>query len=233
MGHRQPHIFSCILPAVMSRLVISSGSRCLRGVAGIVFAALPVAALNCSPLHAASLPSTTPQATFVVFADHSMQQVEWSEIVAAVRTGLAQGGAETVALDPNPRFLRADEAGPGFQADSAIPVYLHGNCNVEPMERRTAFEVPLGWVRRIDGQIESAVHVDCTRIGQVIGAQVRWLSRQGRDHAMAGAVARVILHEWIHIATQSAAHSEQGIEKAGFDVPDLVNSSTRAAWRGR
>jgi hypothetical protein len=201
-------------------------------VTGFVSAAL----LLTSPsvrLNAESLPLSSPQVTFVVFADHPVQPEQWSAINAALRTALAQGGAETRTLDPNPTFLRGDQDTLGFDAGSAITVYLHGNCNVQPMERRTAFAVPLGWVRRVDGQIESSVHVDCTRIGQVIGARVRWLSRQGRDHAMAGAVARVILHEWIHIATQSASHAEQGIAKARFDIPDLIGSSNPAAWRAR
>jgi hypothetical protein len=206
-------------------------------MAGFVSAALLLTTFDCARLHAESIPSSSPPATFpatfVVFADHPVQPEQWTAINAALRTALAQGGSETRALDPNPRFVRGDELNPAFDVDSAITIYLHGNCNVQPMERRTAFAVPLGWVRRVDGQIESSVHVDCTRIGQVIGARVRWLSRQGRDHAMAGAVARVILHEWIHIATQSASHAEQGIAKARFDIPDLIGSSNPAAWRGR
>ena len=39
---------------------------------------------------------------------------------------------------------------------------------------------------------------------------------------MAHAVARVILHEWIHIATQNSGHSSYGLTKARFGVDDLA-----------
>jgi len=157
-----------------------------------------------------------------VFTDHPMPAGQWPELAAALRAGLANGGAETRELDMNAAFVRGEDLSPGLEVESAVSVFLHGNCSLEPLERRTAFAVPLGWVRRTDGQIQPFVHVDCTRVGQVIGAQTRWLSRQGRDKVMAGALARVILHEWIHIATQNPGHAESGITRAQFGVADLM-----------
>jgi hypothetical protein len=43
-----------------------------------------------------------------------------------------------------------------------------------------------------------------------------------RKTVMAGAIARVIVHEWIHIAAQSSSHTERGIEKAQYGVTDLM-----------
>ena len=48
------------------------------------------------------------------------------------------------------------------------------------------------------------------------------LDADERNAVMAGAIARVIAHEWIHIATQSSSHSERGIEKAQYGVADLM-----------
>ena len=46
-------------------------------------------------------------------------------------------------------------------------------------------------------------------------------NRDQRDNLMAVAIARVILHEWIHIATQSKHHSDRGLAKARFGSGDL------------
>jgi hypothetical protein len=77
-------------------------------------------------------------------------------------------------------------------------------------------------VGRADGRIAPFAHVDCTRIGEVLGLHAQGMRRQQRVEAMAVALARVILHEWIHIATQNSTHAREGIEKAQFSVVDLI-----------
>jgi hypothetical protein len=49
---------------------------------------------------------------------------------------------------------------------------------------------------------------------------------------MAEAMARVIMHEWIHIATQSARHGHRGVSKSIFSVRDLLvdDDDVRALW---
>jgi len=44
----------------------------------------------------------------------------------------------------------------------------------------------------------------------------------GERNATAEAIARVILHEWVHVATQNPRHTEQGISKQTFGVKDLL-----------
>jgi len=39
---------------------------------------------------------------------------------------------------------------------------------------------------------------------------------------MAEAMARVILHEWVHIATQSAHHGSHGVTQSVFGLQDLL-----------
>ena len=96
--------------------------------------------------------------------------------------------------------------------------------------------MPLGWVSRRNGRIEPFAHVDCTRIGQVLGRQALGMDADRRNGVMAGAMARVIVHEWIHIATQNRAHAERGVEKAQFGVADLTagtgpsEAQFRRAW---
>ncbi|MGB6691338.1 MAG: hypothetical protein WBE76_26185 [Terracidiphilus sp.] len=193
-----------------------------RHRAGIVSTLLLISALA-GPL-ASAQPAEKPieRTSVVVFADRAMQPEQWATLFAALRLGVAGGGRETQPLDQNADFVRGDEVVPGFQVQSAITVFLHGDCTLSPQAYRTAFAVPLGWVRRVDGRIEPFVHVDCTRIAEVLGPQAMWMNKERRTQAMAEAMSRVILHEWIHIATQNAGHAERGIAKAEFGVADLL-----------
>jgi hypothetical protein len=213
---------SCIISAVKTRLASPPGFRCMRGVATGVLALLGFATAEVVPIHASAAEPVEVHTTIVFFSDGPMRTDQWPELFDALRIGLGTGGAETALLDHRAQFVNGNDSMRGFDVDTAITVYLHGNCMLPPLQHRTAYSVPLGWVKRIDGEIQPFVHVDCTQIGQEIGEQVRWLSRQSRDHAMAKAMAQVILHEWIHIATQSDGHAKKGIAKAQFDVPDLI-----------
>lgn len=193
----------------------------VHGLLGIVLAALVL--LSASPGASAQVrnPAASPT-TVVVFADHSMQEEEWSDLFAALRAKLAAGGGETELLGEEAEFVRGDSVAAGFRVQTAVVVFLHGDCNLAPLVRRTAYGVTLGWVRRVNGRIEPFAHVDCTRIGQVLGPQALGLDAGRRNTVMAGAIARVILHEWLHIASQDPDHAEQGIRKAEFGVADLL-----------
>jgi hypothetical protein len=80
----------------------------------------------------------------------------------------------------------------------------------------------LGWVRLNHGHIEHFIHVECTRLAQTLASQTYGLDRDQQDRLMARAIARVILHEWIHIATQNSGHARDGLAKAAFSPRDLI-----------
>ncbi len=163
----------------------------------------------------------TPRTTVIVFSDRPLQPDQWRLLFAGLRSGLA-GGAETQMLDQGADFIRGDDLVPGLLLGFPIVVFLHGDCTLAPAARRTAYGVPLGWVHRVDGRIDPFVHVDCTHIGEVLGPQAARMSKKRRAEVMSTAIARVILHEWIHIVTQSPAHASDGIEKAQYGVADLM-----------
>ena len=166
--------------------------------------------------------TATQPTTLVVFADHSMEDREWQALFTALRTEVAQGSAETSRLDRHPVLLRGDAIKPGMEVNSALVVYLHGDCGLTwPPPGKPVPGKPLGWTLSAGGRIEPFAHVDCTEIGQVLGPRALAMGRERRNSTMAGAMARVILHEWIHIATQSPAHTGHGISKAEFNEADL------------
>ena len=177
---------------------------------------------------------TAPRTTVVVFADHPLPKGEWPSLFTAIRSVLADVAAEGQAVDINAELVRGDALVPGLRVDASLSVYLHGDCNFELQPPRGyPAGATLGWVRQRQGTIEPFVHVDCTRIGQVLEPGLYWFSKDQRTHAMAGAIARVIVHEWIHIATQSAAHTEQGVAKAHFGIEDLLPETDRQLARLR
>jgi len=193
----------------------------------IALAALALGQARANAQVDATLPAHT---TVVVFADHPMQAEAWTALFEAMRAAVSED--KIMGLDENPQFVRGDAIRPGLMIGDSIVVYLHGDCRLEPLPRRTAYSVPLGWVRRENGQIAPYIHVDCTRIGQVIGPQAQGLDENHRSLMMAGAMARVVVHEWIHIARQSAEHGRAGITKAQFGEADLLGETeTRGARR--
>ncbi len=166
--------------------------------------------------------------TLVIFADQSLPSGEWPALFAALRSALAGGAGEMRVLHPDPILIRADDMAPGTLVQSPVVVFLHGDCRLEPRPPQDTSGAVLGWVwlsheagRPI---IQPFVHVDCTVISEVLGQRSLGMSDSERDDAMADAIAQVILHEWIHIATQNAGHEPSGVMKAAFGPDDLLRA---------
>ncbi len=175
-----------------------------------------------------------PHTTVVVFADHPLPKSEWPSLFAAIHSVLADIAADTQAIDINAELVRGDALVPGLRVDASLSIYLHGNCNFEVQPPRGyPAGATLGWVWQRHETIEPFVHVDCTSIGQILEPGIYWFSKEQRIHAMAGAIARVIVHEWIHFANQSAGHSGEGVTKAHFGIDDLLPESDRSLARLR
>jgi hypothetical protein len=192
--------------------------------------------------NSASAPAAN--AVLAIFSDRPMSNEFWPILVTALRRELASGAPETRVLpgqtvgggrnsDPAVQILRGDRIAPGLNADSPITIYLHGDCVISPPRLfslgQPSIAGALGWVRRNHGQIEHFIHVECTRLAQMLTAQAYGLDRDQRNGLMAVAIARVILHEWIHIATQNPGHAREGLGKAAFRPRELVAHAANPA----
>jgi len=181
--------------------------------------------------HSASASAPTANAVLAIFSDRPMSDELWPIVVSALREELASGAHETRFLsgqtsgaDPAVQIFRGDRIAPGLNTDNPITIYLHGDCVVL---RSFSLGQPsssgaLGWVRLNHGHIEHFIHVECTRLAQTLASQTYGLDRDQQDRLMARAIARVILHEWIHIATQNSGHARDGLAKATFSPRDLI-----------
>jgi hypothetical protein len=163
--------------------------------------------------------------TLSIFPDpHAppMSEDRWQTLEAAIRTEL--GAPETRSLVAA-KILRGDRIRPGLEVENPVTVFLHGDCQTTPPSHfalSSQASNTLGWVIEIDGKIDPFIHVDCQRIGQILWTRGNFRRYDQRNQLMADAIARVVLHEWIHIATQNPGHSRHGLAKASFSVEDLA-----------
>jgi hypothetical protein len=215
----------------------SAGNQYLRllsvVLALLLFAQVVPATADAVPPHSANAANVV----LAIFSDRPMSEEFWPVIVSALREELASGGSETRLLPgqtdgagPAVQILRGDRIAPGLNADNPITIYLHGDCGVLTSFRlgRPTSSGALGWVRLNHGHIEHFIHVECTRLAQTLASQTHGLERDQRDRLMARAIARVILHEWIHIATQNPCHARDGLAKATFGPRDLIANTANS-----
>ena len=201
----------------------------------LLLAQVAPAVADAEPSRSASAPAPAANAVLAIFSDRPISNEFWPITVSALREELASGAPETRFLpgqaagadpstDPAVQILRGDSIAPGLNADNPITIYLHGDCLVlrSFSVGRPSSSGPLGWVRLNHGHIEHFIHVECTRLAQTLASQTYGLDRDQQDRLMARAIARVILHEWIHIATQNSGHARDGLAKATFSPRDLI-----------
>ena len=163
-----------------------------------------------------------PRVTLVVFADKPMSEDEWAALSSALGKGFERLALETHFMAGGLEVVRGERLAPGTQFEGIIEIFLHGSCHLVGEPGQHEVRGALGWVPRDHSQIMPFIHVDCGRINEILGQRALWMNRGTRNAAMAEAISRVVLHEWVHIATQSPVHTRDGIEKRSFALEDLI-----------
>jgi hypothetical protein len=176
-------------------------------------------------------------AAIVFLGEPEVGEDFWAALFASLRLDLEAGAGELpdeVSLERNPTLLRRDDLVRGIQAANVIEVRLLGRCDVLPQADRPwrrASAKPLGWVQLITGEIQPFIFIDCERLAQVLSPATLGLNQEQRKQAMSQAIAHVLIHEWIHVATQSSSHSTHGIERSSLSVRELITSPPQARLR--
>ena len=160
-----------------------------------------------------------------------MRDSQWAALSAALRRGLADSDEEAAPLPRSVDIVRGEMVVPGNQIDHAIVTYLEGNCTLGPPPETTATKT-LGWVNRVHGRIEPYIHVGCYELEQMLEPISTGMNQDRRDTVMAEAITRVLLHEWIHIATQNPGHQRDGVAKSAFDLRDLLADDAEFNGKG-
>jgi hypothetical protein len=190
-----------------------------RAKVGILFALL----LTC--LIAPALRAQQPGTAIIVYAQPQVEDALWNDLLQSLQADLAAGIGESsngFALQHNATYFRGHDLPAGIDFSQVIVVKLLGRCDVLPQSNRPALKGPLGWVPLVSGRIQPYIFVDCERIAQVLRTKSAGLTKYERRHEMTQAIAHVVIHEWIHIATQSPAHGSHGVTKQFLSPEELT-----------
>jgi hypothetical protein len=206
-------------------------STCLA-ILGMFAAFWPGLATTC---HAVSLPSSgvneqSPQTALIFYAEPEVSESLWPSLFQILLEDLSAGAGDLpagVVLDKQPAILRSSDDLRGISFPNIVSIKLLGRCDKLPQPSGSRSASPLGWVLRVSGKVQPYIYIDCARLGQVLEPTVGRMSKQRRQYAMAQAVSRVLIHEWVHIATQSSAHSKRGLTQPDLSVNDLIGPLNR------
>ena len=190
-----------------------------RAKVGILFAFLLTYAL------APALHAQQPGTAVIFYAQPQLNDELWPDLLQSLRADLAAGIGEApngFALEQNPAYFRGNDLALGTVFSRVIVVKLLGRCDLLPQSDRSSLDGPLGWVWQVSGKIQPFIFVDCERIAQELRRRSAGLDGYERRHAMAQAIAHIVIHEWIHIATQCPAHGAHGITKQFLSPAELT-----------
>jgi hypothetical protein len=174
--------------------------------------------------HALPLQAQGSSTAIIFYAQPKVSETLWPVLFQVLRADLADGTDELpngFVLDKQAAFVRGSDDLRGHLFSRIIVVKLLGRCDVLPQSDHLS-RGPLGWVPLISGTIQPFISIDCVRIAEVLRPAAAGLSKQDRQYMMDQAIAHVLIHEWIHIATQSTRHSSRGISQAYLSVNDLI-----------
>lgn len=187
-------------------------------ILGILLTILPASA------HVLPSQAQEPDTTIVFYAQPKVSEDLWPVLFEVLRADLADGEGDLsnrFGLDKQATFLRGTDDLRGVVFSRIITVKLLGRCDVLPQTEHPS-RGPLGWVPLVSGTIQPFISIDCTRIAEVLRPAAAGLSKQDRLYMMDRAIAHVLIHEWDHIATQSARHTSRGISQAYLSLNDLI-----------
>ncbi|HEX8925461.1 MAG TPA: hypothetical protein VF786_06685, partial [Terriglobales bacterium] len=138
------------------------------------------------------MPHTT-HTTMVVFTDHPMEDDQWSALVKELQR--ADVRLETVVreLGGGLEVLRGRDFAVGVDLNQVISVTLVGDCSLLPGPRKIV-KGALGWVKKVNGEIQPFIHVSCEHIVEMLQPMALGMSHDRKNAVMAEAMARVIAH---------------------------------------
>jgi len=181
---------------------------------------LVVALVLCS--RPASAQGSSPAETAVVFyADAHVTDPIWAPLFDEFQAEV-NAERQEYPLPEHFKLIRATTLATGQGFGRIVEVRLIGRCDVAEQAYRPLPHGPLGWVVRASGEIQPFIFVDCARVAQYLGPSTRGLNENQRRAAMARAISRIAIHEWIHIETQSDRHESRGIRQPELSSHDLI-----------
>lgn len=124
-------------------------------------------------------------------------------------------------------WITRDEFQKGMEFKRGYQILLRGDCRMAaPSGSQGQRRGPLGWVSKVNDQIQPFVYVDCDRVAQMLHRDLRDKTTAERRRILARAISRIVVHEMTHIVTQSSLHDASGLRKAHVTSSDLLAYKT-------
>ena len=157
----------------------------------------------------------------VFYADAGVEASVWPSLVDAFHNEVVREASDyPLPTDVEP--IRGSSVIEGQEFRKIIQVHLIGRCDVVEQAERPVPRGPLGWVLDVSGDIQPFVYINCDRVAQFLNPTTLGMNNDQRREAMARAISRIAIHEWIHIDAQSARHASHGIRQAELSGAELT-----------
>ena len=174
-----------------------------------------------SPRVATGQGSNHAETAVVFYADPGVEDAVWPSLMDAFHDEVARE-ANDYPLPSNAEPIRGSSVREGQEFGYVIQVHLIGRCDVVQQAERPLPRGPLGWVLDVSGEIQPFVYISCARLSQFLNPTTLGMNEDQRREAMARAISRIAIHEWIHIDAQSAHHANHGIRQAELSGEELT-----------
>ncbi len=194
------------------------------GFSSYIASFLLVVPVLVSPPIAAGQGSNQGETAMVFFADPGVEASVWPSLVETFHSEVVRAESE-YPLPEDVEPIRGSGVHEGQEFGRVIEVHLIGRCDVVEQAYHPMPRGPLGWVLRVSGEIQPFVFVDCGRLAQFLNPSTLGMSDEQRTEAMARAISRIAIHEWIHIDAQTAKHESHGIRQAELSGEELISGA--------
>jgi hypothetical protein len=108
-----------------------------------------------------------------------------------------------------------------------VVVRFQGNCHVAPLPRVYDELGPLAFSYSADGSVQPFSQVDCDKVAASVRSALWGEDFAKADVLLGRALGRVLVHELVHMLTQSGRHTKQGVEQPALSGKQLVGASLR------
>jgi hypothetical protein len=176
------------------------------------------------PRGAAGQGSNQAETAVVLFAEPQVEAAIWPSLLDAFHNEVVREASE-YALPGDAELVRGSTLVEGQEFGKIIQVHLIGRCDVVEQAERPVPRGPLGWALDVSGEIQPFVYINCDRVAQFLNPTTLGMNDDQRREAMARAISRIAIHEWIHIDAQSARHASHGIRQAELSGEELTGGS--------
>jgi hypothetical protein len=197
---------------------------CWTGFATRLSVILLLLAVSISPRVVAAQGSDEVETAVVFYADPQVEAAVWPSLLDTFHDEVLREEAE-YPLPSRVEAIRGGDMVTGREFAKIIQVHLIGRCDVVEQAYQPLKPGPLGWVLDVPGEIQPFVYVHCGRLAQFLNPTTLGMNDDQRREAMARAISRIAIHEWIHIDAQSGHHTSHGLRQAELSGAQLTGGS--------